>query len=179
MGLVFIKDGWNKVLEPEWVLPPGKQSDMRCWSPCRCGKHPSSVECIYLGQWNTIFKFCFGHTLWIICISDCISWRKSVLNVHWKDWCWSSNISATWCVGLAHWKRPWGWERLKTGGEGDNRGWYGSVASPTRCTWVWASSGSWWWTGKPGMLQSMGSQRVRQGWATELNWTVNHACLMS
>ena len=56
------------------------------------------------------------------------------------------------------------------GGEGDDRGWDGWMASPTRWTWVWASFGSWWWTGKPGVLQSMGSQRVRQDWATQLNW---------
>ena len=57
------------------------------------------------------------------------------------------------------------------GGEGDNRGWYCWMASPTQWTWVWMDSGSWWWTGRPGMLQSMGSQRVRHNWATELNWT--------
>ena len=48
-----------------------------------------------------------------------------------------------------HWKRPWSWERLKAGGEGDNRGWDVWMASLTWWTWVWASSGSWWWTGKP------------------------------
>ena len=58
--------------------------------------------------------------------------------------------------------------RLKAGGEG---WWDGWMASPPQWTWVWASSGSWWWTGKPGVLQSMGSQRVRHDWATELNWT--------
>ena len=62
-------------------------------------------------------------------------------------------------------------ERLKAGGEGDDRGWNGWTASLTRWTWVWASSGSWWWTGKPSMLQSMGLQRVRHDWATKLNWT--------
>ena len=61
--------------------------------------------------------------------------------------------------------------RLKAGGEGDDRGWDGWLASPTRWTWVWVSSGSWWWTGKPGRLQSMGSQRVRHDWVTELNGT--------
>ena len=55
------------------------------------------------------------------------------------------------------------------GGEGDDRGWDGWMASPTQCTWVWVGSGSWWRTGKPGVLQSMGSQSVRQDWATELN----------
>ena len=59
--------------------------------------------------------------------------------------------------------------RLKTGGEGDDRGWDSWVASPTQ--WTWASSVSWWWTGKPGVLQSMGSQRVEHNWAIELNWT--------
>ena len=70
-----------------------------------------------------------------------------------------------------HLKRPWCWERLKAGGEGDDREWDGWMASPTRWTWVWVSSRSWWWTGKPGVLHSMGSQRVRHDGVTELNWT--------
>ena len=97
--------------------------------------------------------------------------KKSVLNTHWKNWCWSwnSNTLATWFEELTHWKTPWCWERLKAGGEGDNRGWDGWMASLTQWTWVWESSGSWWWIGKPGMLQSTGSQRVRHNWATELD----------
>ena len=85
-------------------------------------------------------------------------WRKSVLNIHWKDGCWSwnSNTLATWCEELTHWKRFWCWERFKAGGEGDNRGWDGWIASPTQWTWVWLDYGSWWWTGRPGVLQSMG-----------------------
>ena len=62
-------------------------------------------------------------------------------------------------------------ERLRAGGEGDNRGWDGWMASPTQWTWVWVDSGSWWWTGRPGVLKFMGSQRVRHNWATEPNWT--------
>ena len=81
------------------------------------------------------------------------------------------NTLATWCEELTHWKRPWCWERLKAGGEADNRGWHGWMASPTWWRWVWANSGSWWWTGKLGMLQSLESQRVRHNWATELNWS--------
>ena len=98
--------------------------------------------------------------------------RKLVLNIHWKDWCWSCNSSilATWCEELTHLKRPSFWERLKTGGEGDDRGWDGWMASPTQWTWVWVGSRSWWWTGRLGMLQSMGSQRVRHDWVNELNW---------
>ena len=65
-------------------------------------------------------------------------------------------------------KRPWCWEWLKAGGEGDDRGWDGWMASPTQWTWVWISSGSWWWTGKPCVLQSLGSQVVWHDWATEL-----------
>ena len=86
-------------------------------------------------------------------------------------WSWNSNTLATWCKELIHWKRPWCWESLKAGGEGDNRGWEGWMASLTRWTWVWASSGSWWWTGRPAVLQVMGSQRVGHDWATELNWS--------
>ena len=98
--------------------------------------------------------------------------RRSVLNIHWKDWCWSwnSNTLATWCKELTHMKRPWCWGRLKAGGKRDDRRWEGWVASLTRWTWVWASSGSWWWTGKPGVVQSMGSQRGRHDWTTVLNW---------
>ena len=64
---------------------------------------------------------------------------------------------------------PWCWERLKAGGGEDDRGWDGWMASPTQWTWVWGSLGSWWWTGKPGVLQSMRSQRVRHNCVTELN----------
>ena len=95
--------------------------------------------------------------------------------VHWKEWCWSwnSNTLANWCEEQTHLKRPWCWERLKAGGEGDNRGWDDWMVSPTQWTWVWVDSGSWWWTGRPGMLWFMGSQRVRHDWDTELNWTEN------
>ena len=95
--------------------------------------------------------------------------RRSVLNIHWKDWWWSwnSNKLATWCKELTHWKRPWCWERWKAGGEGDDKGWDVWMTSLTQWTWVWVSSERWWWTGKPGVLQSMGSQS-----RTQLsNWT--------
>ena len=86
-----------------------------------------------------------------------------------KDWCWSwnSNTLATWCEELTHWKRTWCWERLRVG-EGDDRGWDGGMASLSRGTWVWVNSWSRWWTGRPGMLQSMVSQRVGHNSVTEL-----------
>ena len=95
------------------------------------------------------------------------SYRKSVLNIHWKDWCWSwnSNTLATWCE-LTHWKKPWRWARLKAGGEGDNRGWDDWMVSPTR--WVWPSFSNWWWTGKPGSPWAH-----RESDMTEwLNWVI-------
>ena len=75
-----------------------------------------------------------------------------------------------WPPDVTHWKRPRWWERLKAGGEGDDRGWDGWMASPTQSTWVWVNSGRWWWTGRPGVLQSMGSRRVGHNCVTELNW---------
>ena len=98
--------------------------------------------------------------------------KESVLGVHWKDWCWSwnSNSLATWREELTHWKRPWCWERLRAGGEGDDREWDGWMASLTQWTWVWVDFESWWWTWRPGMLWFMWSQRVRHDWVTELNW---------
>ena len=98
------------------------------------------------------------------------------MTVRWKDWCWSQNSTtlASWCKELTHWKRLWSWEILKGGREGDNREWDGLMASLTRWIWVWASSRSCWWTEKPGVLQSMGLQRVGQDWVTELNWDINN-----
>ena len=82
------------------------------------------------------------------------------------------NTLATWCEELTHWKRPWSWERLNVRGKGDERGWDGWMASLTWWTWVWVSSRIWWWSEKPGVLQSMGlqSQAQLRDW-TELNWT--------
>ena len=99
-------------------------------------------------------------------------WSLKGLGGRWKDWCWSwnSNTLATWWERLTHLKRPWCWERLRAGGEGDDRGWGGWMASETQWTWVWVNSGSWWWTGRPGMLWFIVSQRVGHDWATELNW---------
>ena len=97
--------------------------------------------------------------------------KEISLNIHWKDWCWSSsfNTLATWHEELTHWKRPRCSERWKAGGEGDDRGWDGWMTSPIWWTWVWASSESWWWTGKLGMLQSMRSHsRTRLSDWTEL-----------
>ena len=90
------------------------------------------------------------------------SWRKSTLDIYWEDcyWSWSSNTLATWFEELTHQKRPWCWERLRS----ERHGW---MASPTQWTWVWAGSGRWWRTGKPGVLQSMGSQRVGYDRVTE------------
>ena len=95
--------------------------------------------------------------------------KELSLNIHWKDWCWSSNILATWCEELTHLKIPWCWETLKAGGEGDDRGWDGWMASLTQWTWVWVSSGRWWGTGRPGVLHSWGGKESdTTDW---LNWT--------
>ena len=102
---------------------------------------------------------------------------RSVLSVHWKDLCWSwnSNILATWCEELTHWKRPWCWERLKAGGEGDDRGWDGLMASLTQWTWVWVKSGRWWWTGRPGIFGPWGRKESdtteHLNWSTDWSWS--------
>ena len=126
------------------------------------------IDAFKLWCWRRLLR-----VLWTARRSNQSILKEIVLSMHWKDWCWSSNTLATWCKELTHWKRPWCWERLKAGEEGDNRGWDGWMASLTRWTWVWASFGSWWQTGKPGMLQSMGSQRVGHDWETELNFWKN------
>ena len=82
---------------------------------------------------------------WTARKSSSPSWRKSVLNIHWKDWSWSWNSStlATWCEELTHWKKPWCWERLKARGEGDDRGWDCWITSPIQWIWIWTGPGSW------------------------------------
>ena len=101
--------------------------------------------------------------------------RRSALGFLWKEWCssWNSSTLATWCEELTHWKRLWCWERLGAGGEGDDREWDGWMASLTQWTWVWMNSGSWWWTGRPGVLWFMGSQIVGHDWSTEPNWIMS------
>ena len=89
------------------------------------------------------------------------SWEGLMLKLN-------SNTLATWCEELTHWKRPWCWEGLGAGREGDDRGWDGWKASPTQWTWVWVNSRSWSWTGRPGVLRFMGSQSRTTEW---LNWT--------
>ena len=80
---------------------------------------------------------------------------------------WPPDVK-NWLIG----KDP-DWERLKVEREGDDREWDGWMASPTQWTWIWVSSGTWWWTGRPGVLQSLGWQRVRRNWATELKPTLH------
>ena len=89
----------------------------------------------------------------------------------------SAQYFGHWCQELTHLITPWCWERLRAGGEGDDRGWDGWMASPTQWTWVWVDSRSWWWTGRPGVLWFMGLQRVGHDWAIELNWTDTYVSL--
>ena len=91
-------------------------------------------------------------------VMDREAWCAAVHGVP-KSWTWMSDWT----------EQNWFWEWLMAGGEGDNRGWDGWMASPTQWTWVWVDSESWWWTGRPGVLHSMGSQRVRHDWVTELS----------
>ena len=113
------------------------------------------------------------------------SQTKSILNIHWRDWCWSSSIieaeapifwptnRKSWLIGK---DRDAGKDRgqeEKGMAEDEMVGWH----QWTQWTWVWASSRSWWWTGKPGVLQSIGSQRVRHDWATELNWLTKRSLI--
>ena len=93
---------------------------------------------------------------------------KEISPEYWKDWCssWNSNTLVTWCKELTHLKRPWCWEILKVGGEGDDRGWDGWMASSFQWTWVWVSSRSWWWTGKHSAVHGVAKS---QTWLSD--WT--------
>ena len=121
--------------------------------------HKCFPQELFIYRWCLL---CFGHLLWNRHYANCFAY------IYWKDWCWSwsSNTLAIWCEELTRWKRPWCWERLKAG-EGDDRGRDGWMAPLIQWTWVWANSRRWWRTGKPGVLQFMGSQRVGHDWMTE------------
>ena len=93
---------------------------------------PQRINAFELWCWRRLLR-----VPWTARRSNLSVQRKLVLNIHWKVWCWSSNTLATWCEELTHWKRPWCWGRLSAGGEGDDRGWDGWVASSTQWTWVW------------------------------------------
>ena len=88
-----------------------------------------------------------------------VSWIAGGFFTIWATWSPCSYTERPILTTLTHGKRPWCWERLKAGGKGDDSGSGGWMVSPTEWTWVWANSGSWWWTGRPGMLQSMGTLR--------------------
>ena len=134
-------------------------SDLICWRPNRM----KSLTLLWIKR-NFFCPIAFELITVLFCfVLFCFLWR---------EWCWSwnSNTLATSCEELSHWKSLWCWEGLGAGGEGDDRGWGGWMASRTRWRWVWVNSRSWWLTGRPGVLQFMGSQRVGYDWATELNW---------
>ena len=133
-------------------------------------------KCIFLAfDFAIKLLFYIELIIWISIKHDQATWLKANFCFRWRDWCWSwnSNTLATWCGELTHLKRPWCWERLRAG-EGDDRGWDGWMASPTQWTWVWVwvNSGSWWWTGRPGVLWSMGlpSQTRLSDW---IDWILS------
>ena len=106
---------------------------------------PQRIDAFELRCWRRLLR-----VPWTARRSNQSVLKKSVLNIHRKDWCWSwnSNTLATWWEELTHLERLWCWEGLWAGGEGDDRGWDGWMASLTQWTWVWVNSGSWWWTGR-------------------------------
>ena len=127
---------------------------------------PRRIDAFELWCWRRLLR-----VPWTARRSNQSILKETVLNIHRKDWCWSwsSNTLATWCKEVTDLKIPWFWERLKAEEEGDDRGWNGWMATPSQWTLAWVNSSSWWWTGRPGMLQSMGSQSIRHDGASELN----------
>jgi len=131
------------------------------------------IDTIKLWYWRRLFR-----VPWTVGRSN-QSILKDInpLNTHWKYWCWSSNTLTTWCEELTHWKKPWCWERMRAGGEGDDRGWDGWMALPTQWRWVWVNFEKQWRTGKTGMLQSirLNQSLTNSGLVAELNqlsdWT--------
>ena len=131
------------------------------------------IDAFELWCWRRLFR-----VLWTARRSNQSILKEISPEYSLKCWSWNSNPLTTWCEELTHWKRPWCWQRLKAG-ERDDRIWDGWMASPTRWTWVSASSGNWLWTREPCLLQSMGWQRAGHNWATELNTDITTKYLQS
>ena len=135
------------------------------------------IDAFKLWYWRALLR-----VPWTARRSNLSILKKINPEYYWKDWCWSwsSSFLAPWCEEPTHWKRPRCWERLKkAGGEGDDRGWDGWMASRTKWTWVWVNSRSWWWTGRPGVLQSMGvtKSRIRlSDWTTKITTNFEWHC---
>ena len=152
------------------MLAPWRKSYEKTRQSIKKQRHHFAKKVLYSQSYVFSSSHVWMWELWRIDVLNCgagedlrVHWAarrsnqsvlKETLNIHWTDWCWSwsSNTLDTWCEELTHWKRPWCWERLRARGEEDDRGWDGWTASLTQWTWVWANSGRWWRTGKPGML---------------------------
>ena len=138
---------------------------------------PGSKNSLLLEQGGVSDRQTWGRERVRYAVWEARARRKSTLNIHWKDWCWSwsSNILATWWEEPTHWKRPRCWERLMEGREGDDRGWNGWMASLTQWPWVWTNSGTQWRTGSLaccslwGRKESMGSLRHDRATEQQLN----------
>ena len=174
-----MQETWVWSREPGFVPWVGKIPWRRKGYLLQYSGLENSMDCIVHGvaksqTWLSDFHFTFS--LPCCLFSPCLLMSHDFDDLRLENkgqstFSWNSNTLATWWKELTHWKRPWCWERLRVGGEGDDRGRDGWMASPTQWTWVWVNSGSWWWTGRPGVLRFMGSQRIGHDWATELNWT--------
>ena len=119
-------------------------------------EHPISVPIWLVAKMADLWSFETRRIFWCF-FAEYILYVPMLL--------WPPHVKS-WLIG-----KDWCWEGLEAGGEGDDRGWDGWMASLTRWTWVWVDSRSWWWTGKPGVLQFTRLQSVGHDWATELNWT--------
>ena len=127
---------------------------------------------------GVFFHQCLLHVIiWKLGCIDCVLLLVSFdynhvvkIQLHFTGKSRNGNYNLNYFRIGVYWKRPWCWERLRAGGEVDDRGWDGWMASPTRWTWVWVNSGNWWWTGRPGVLWFMGLQGVGHNWVTEPNW---------
>ena len=135
---------WSRLLRVPWTARRSKQSILKEISP----------GCSLEGMMLKLKLQYFGHLMRRV---DSLEKTPILWPPHAKSW----------LIGKDS-------EGLRAGGEGDDRGRDGWMASPTWWTWIWVNSGSWWWTGRPGMLQFMGFQGVRHNWVTELNWTWIH-----
>ena len=162
---VILKSSAVNMSESQYVYDKPRQCIKKIWDiplPTKVHIVKATFSSSHAWMWELDNKegwvpknLCFSTVVLEETLENLLDW-KEIKPVNLKgnqswirigSWSWNSNTLAIWCKEPTHLKRPWCWEWLKESGEGDDRGWDGWMASPTQWTWVWASSGSWWWTG--------------------------------
>ena len=171
---IYIRIAWDAFPHAFPHLTSSPHLILSCFFQFAEGDIESQKDRVTCVRWWVVVVFLSSPVI-CICPASFIgssqSWFVNIVALFFSTFMWKKWGPVKLMGELTHWKRPWCWEELGAGGEGNDRGWHGWMTSPVWWTWVWVNFGSWWWTERSGVLWLMGLQRVGHDWMTELNWT--------